>query len=338
MIRWISLLTSLTIVVMLCCHCSSPDQHQRQTHLKEWLADNGKIKTLSTTCMVGDLVVRVGGDYVDNLCLIAPELDPHSYQLVKGDDEKLAFAQVVFYSGLGLEHGASLHHYLEKSDKAVSLGDEIAKAAPKSLIIIDKQTDPHIWMDISLWIRALPAIVRTLSDHDPAHADVFRANAEKLYKEMTTAHAEVKREMATVPDSKRYLVTSHDAFNYFARAYMATPKELGEDSWQVRFESPEGLSPESQLSSKHIQEILDHLSKYRIRVIFPESNVSKDSLRKLVHAAAQRGIQVVVADTPLYADAMGPAGSDADSYVGMITHNAKTLQQYLNQQPDAVDQ
>jgi manganese/zinc/iron transport system substrate-binding protein len=287
--------------------------------------------------MVSDLVTKVGGEYVDNLCLIGPELDPHSYQLVKGDDEKLSFAHIVFFSGLGLEHGPSLHNYLASNEKAVALGDAIAKASPEAIIQIDGQTDPHIWLDISLWRQALPAIVQTLSDHDPAHAEVFRANAQKLYKHMDEAHQAVKKELASVPDNKRYLVTSHDAFNYFARAYMASPNELKSDAWMQRFQSPEGLAPDSQLSSKHIQEILTHLKKYRIRTIFPESNVSKDSLRKLVQAAEEQGMHIVIAEEPLYADAMGPNGSEAESYTGMLLHNARTLQQFMNGQPDQME-
>lgn len=332
------LVFALCALLAFCCQCSTEAQGKRQAYLKDWLTDNGKLKTLSTTCMVADLVKKVGGDYVDNLCLIGPELDPHSYQLVKGDDEKLSFAQIIFYSGAGLEHGPSLHHYLDSSDKAVSLGDEIAKSAPAKILTYNGQTDPHIWMDISLWQRSLPAIVRALSDHDPAHADIFRANAEKLSRNMEEAHQQVKKGLTSVPETKRYLVTSHDAFNYFARAYLATDKEVANNTWEIRFQSPEGLAPDSQLSSKHIEEILQHLTKYHIHVIFPESNVSKDSIRKLVQAGEERGLHLVIADTALYADAMGEAGSDANDYLNMIRHNARTLEQYFNAQPDQVVQ
>lgn len=332
--RWLTIFISLCAVISLCCQCSRGEHHNQ---LKAWLQDNGKIKTLSTTCMVSDLVSKVGGEYVDNLCMIGPELDPHSYQLVKGDDEKLSIAQIIFFNGLGLEHGPSLQQYLADSDKAVGLGDEIAKTNKDLILTYGGQTDPHIWTDISLWMRALPAIVQTLSDYDPTHAEIFRANAEKLYKQMEQAHAEVKEILAKVPDKKRFLVTSHDAFNYFARAYLGTPQEIANNDWHKRFQAPEGLSPESQLSSRHIQEILEHLMKYRVHVIFPESNVSKDSIRKLVQAGEEEGMHLTISDVPLYGDAMGPEGSDADTYIGMIKHNARTMQTYLNNQPDQME-
>jgi len=287
--------------------------------------------------MISDLVEKVGGKHVDNICLIAPNLDPHSYQLVKGDDEKLQFASIIFANGLGLEHGPSLHQYLTNSKKAVQVGDEIAKTAPEAVLTFQGQTDPHIWMDISLWMRALPVVVKALSEQDPAHAELFRTNAEKLSQEMGMAHKKTREELLTVPDSKRFLVTSHDAFNYFARAYLATDEELKNNTWEKRFQAPEGLAPESQLSSKHIQEILTHLMKYRIHVIFPESNLNKDSIRKLVQAGQEEGLHLGIADDPLYGDAMGPPGSDGDTYLKMIDHDKRILMQYLNKQPDQME-
>ncbi len=334
MSRWLFALPAFCLLLLACTQCTSEGLTARHAYLKEWHKDNGKIKTLSTTCIVGDIVSKVGGEYVDNLCLIAADLDPHSYQLVKGDDEKMAFANIVFASGLGLEHGPSLHQYLSKSDKTVSIGDEIAKTAPGAILTYQGQTDPHIWTDISLWMRSLPIVVKALSDHDPAHAEVFRANAEHLYHAMEKTHRETRSKLLAVPDDKRFLVTSHDAFNYFARAYLATDQELANNTWGKRFQAPEGLAPDSQLSSKHIQEILDHLTEYHIHVIFPESNLSKDSIRKLVQAGEENGLVLTIADTPLYGDAMGPEGSDGETYLKMIEHNARTLVQYLNEQPD----
>jgi manganese/zinc/iron transport system substrate-binding protein len=332
--QWISLFSALFVVILLATQCSSESVGHRHAYLKDWLKDNGKVKTLTTTCMIGDLVHQVGGEYVDNLCLIASDLDPHSYQLVKGDDEKLQFAQIIFANGLGLEHGPSLHQYLSNSEKTVSIGDEIAKGAPQIVLTYQGQTDPHIWMDISIWMRALPIVVQALSDHDPAHADIFRANAEKLYKDMEKAHQETREALLAVPDNKRFLVTSHDAFNYFARAYLGSDAEIANDTWSKRFQAPEGLAPDSQLSSRHIQEILEHLTKYKIHVIFPESNLSKDSIRKLVQAGNEEGLKLSISDDPLYGDAMGPPGSDGDSYLKMIDHDRRVLVQHLNNQPE----
>ena len=318
------------IGILLICGCST-DQHQkRQAHFKEWIQNNGKVKVLSTTAMINDIVKQVGGEHVDTMTLIQGELDPHSYQLVKGDDEKLAFAQIIFYSGLGLEHGPSLHHYLVKNPKALSLGDQIDRQNPGIVIDVRRQKDPHIWMDISLWARTIPLIVESLSQQDPVHSAYYQANGQKLQVEMEKVHQQVKEIMQQVPADKRYLVTSHDAFNYFARAYLSERGEIESGEWEKRFAAPEGLAPESQLSSTDIKAIIEHLRRYQIHLLFPESNVSRDSIRKIVQAGKEQGLEVKIACCALYGDAMGQPGSEGDSYLKMILYNARTLSGHMD--------
>lgn len=318
----------ISVLFLICLGCSCVDHTYRTAGLQEWMKPNGKIKVLSTIAMIGDLVKQVGGDKVDVLTLIVGELDPHSYQLVKGDDEKLAFADLIFYNGLGLEHGPSLQSFLTHQPKAIPLGDKIQNADPSLIFKFKGVLDPHIWMDISLWAKTVPYIVEALGQKDPVNADTYRANGEKLLENMMKAHGEVKNQLQAIPQSKRYLVTSHDAFNYFTRAYLAEDGE-GEKAWQERFAAPEGLAPDSQLSTTDIQAIIAHLQKYHIRVLFPESNVSRDSIRKIVQASNEKGMDVKIATVYLYADAMGSQGSDGDTYLKMIQHNAKTLALYL---------
>lgn len=291
----------------------------------EWFKENGKIKVLTTTAMIQDLVQRVGEDRVDVVSLINGELDPHSYQLVKGDGEKISRADLIFANGLGLEHGPSLQQQLETNPKAVPLGNWIMAKEPEIIVLLNGQIDPHIWMDISLWQKTVPYIVEYLSLQEPMHAEQFKKNGQLLMAEMEQAHKQIRQEMQAIPAEHRYLVTSHDAFNYFTRSYLADDKEIVDNTWRDRFAAPEGLAPDSQLSTVQIKEILSHLKKYQIRVLFPESNVSKDSIRKIVSAGNEMGLQLLISDTPLYADAMGPPGSDGDTYVKMIQHNARTI-------------
>ena len=313
----------LLFLWLTCFACSGERTHH------SWMTPNDKVKVLSTIAMIDDLVRQIGGEYVDSTTLIKGELDPHSYQLVKGDDEKLAFAEIIFYNGLGLEHGPSLHHSLEKSGKAVGLGDKIREENPQLILFYNGQIDPHIWMDISMWARTIPSIVKALSEKDPLHASIYQANAEKLLQQMLQQHQEIRAEMLQIPENQRYLVTSHDAFNYFTRAYLAEQQELIENSWQKRFAAPEGLAPESQLSTAEIQFIIDYVSKHGIHMLFPESNVSKDSIRKIVEAGKEKGLNLKLATDFLYADAMGKPGSDGDSYLKMIKHNADVIAHYL---------
>lgn len=247
-----------------------------------------------------------------------------------GDDEKLAFADVIFFNGLGLEHGPSLQKYLAGDRKAIPLGNKILEQTPNLILYHEGQSDPHIWMDISLWERTLPHIVKGLAAQDPAHAAYYRANAEQLSQEMQAAHESTRTRLQQIPSEKRYLVTSHDAFNYFTRAYLATDAERKDGGWQERFAAPEGLAPDSQLSPTHIQQILDHVAKYHVHVLFPESNVSKDSIRKILQSGKEKGLDLVIANAALYGDAMGEPGSDGDTYLKMIGHNADTISSFLN--------
>lgn len=314
-------------ILTLFCYQCSPDHSQ--TKVREWRQPNGKVKVLSTIAMIDDLAKQVGGEWVDTLPLIKGELDPHSYQLVKGDDEKLAFADVIFFNGLRLEHGPSLQEYLEKSPKAIGLGNLIMEKEPNLLLHYRGQPDPHIWMDASLWAKTLPYIVEALSSKDPAHAQIFQQNGEKLQRAMEDLHAEIHKEMQEIPESQRYLVTSHDAFNYFTRAYLASKDENKQADWQKRFAAPEGLAPDSQLSVTDIQHIIDHLKMHHIHVLFPESNVSRDSIKKIVGAGKEIGLSLTISQDPLYADAMGSPGSDGDSYIKMIQHNGKVIASHL---------
>lgn len=320
--RWVSFMSLWSLCFAL-LSCSASD-----SSLQSWMARNGRLKILSTTAMINDLVQQVGGDAVDTTVLIKGDLDPHSYQLVKGDDEKLAFADLIFANGLGLEHGPSLQKALTSSSKAIRLGDLLQKAMPERILTHKGQIDPHIWMDVSLWAQTVPYIVQALSQKDPAHAGLYQKNAERLQAEMQAAHLEITQILHSIPAQKRYLITSHDAFEYFTRAYLAEPGELPQE-WMERFTAPEGLAPESQISAADINAVIQHLKKYRVQVIFPESNVNRDSLRKIAQAANEQGIKVHLANVYLYADAMGKPGSDADSYLKMVRHDAQAIAENL---------
>ncbi|PIS02499.1 MAG: ABC transporter substrate-binding protein [Chlamydiae bacterium CG10_big_fil_rev_8_21_14_0_10_42_34] len=286
-----------------------------------WFQDNGKLKVLSTTAQVGDLVKAVGGDRVDGWVLIKGDLDPHSYEIVKGDGERLDRADLIFYSGLGLEHGASLSSILKNSSKSTAIGDRIESAYPEQILKKGGVFDPHIWMDISLWQKGVDPIVEALSAMDPEGAEGYRERGAILSREMLDAHNQILEMMQKIPSEKRYLVTSHDAFHYFTRSYLADP---GEISWQERFAAPEGLAPEGQLNPRDIQKIIDYLKMKNIWVLFPESSVSKDSIRKIATAGNELGLNIQICSEPLYGDAMSGL-----TYLEMMHSNAKTISKYL---------
>jgi manganese/zinc/iron transport system substrate-binding protein len=313
---------NLFIVVWTCVFFSSCST---SSDLTQWMRADGKVKVLSTTAMIDDIVRQIGGDRIDHIPLISGEIDPHGYELVKGDDEKLSFAQIIFYNGLGLEHGASLRYALAHHPHSIALGNILQNENPALILYVGKDIDPHIWMDISLWVHIVDPIADELVSIDPSGSEFYYKNAAVLKSKMLEEHLAIQKAFAKISQEKRYLVTSHDAFNYFTRAYLATPEEIDQNKWQMRFDAPEGLSPEGQLSTVDIQKIVDHLMRYQIKIVFPESNVSSDSLKKIVHACRQKGLEVTVSSDVLYGDAMGSKDSGADDYLKMIYHDSDVL-------------
>ncbi len=310
---------ALSLLSFSCTRDESFRQEGHQEELQKWFADNGKIKVLCTTSMVADVVQRVGGDAIDCLTLIRGEHDPHSYQLVKGDDEKFSRADIVFYNGLGLEHGPSLHRYLEPSAKAFSLGEYVRQMHPESVLYADGVADPHIWMDMYLFSETCPFIAEELNKirPNPQFAENCRASMLALQELSCTLQSKLR----AIPEAKRYLVTSHDAFTYFTRRYLAEPTECVDESFRRRCQAPEGLAPESQMSTADIQRIVEYIVQHSIHVIFTESNVSRDSIKKLQDAASGKNHIVCIASKALYADSMGKAGD----YAEMMQHNVEVL-------------
>ena len=317
--RNIKIAASLIIVVLTTIWgCQNQNQHS----LHSWMEDSGRIKSLSTIAQIGDLAAEIGQDRVDAWTLIQGTLDPHSYELVKGDGEKLERADVIFYNGLGLEHGASLSSWLHSTSKATSVGDRILQKSPEKILYKGQSVDPHIWMDISLWVNAVDMIVERFSAVDPEGASYYRERGRLLRERMETAHREIIDQLHSVPKERRYLVTSHDAFHYFTHSYLA---EEGEPDWANRFAAPEGLAPDGQLSPVDIQRIIDYVKLHQVSVLFPESNVSRDSIRKIANAGGELGLPIVICTEKLYGDAM-----DGDiHYLEMMRRNSQTIAKHL---------
>lgn len=310
-------LRTTLLLFLLVCSCS-----RHETVDSRWRQENGKLKVLTSIAMINDLVKQIGGDDVDTIPLIRGELDPHSYELVKGDDEKFARADVVFYNGLGLEHGLSLRQNLLNNPKAVSVADPILKEDPDLILMVDGEYDPHVWMDIALWMRTIDPIVEALASKDPQHADAYRQRGEVLHKEMEEADKKMFAILQAIEPNKRYLVTSHDAFHYFTRHYLASCED---NNWCERCKAPEGLAPEAQMSVTDVMKVIAHVENFHIQVLFPESNVSKDSLRKIIDAGKEKGFVIRLCQQELYGDSMG----NANSYLEMIAHNVDIIAREL---------
>lgn len=314
---------SLLFSILCLCGWFGCSRLPTRSNLKNWMEESSRLRILSTTAQVDALVSAVGGERVHTWVLIQGDLDPHSYELVKGDAEKFALAEWVFSSGLGLEHGASLSSVLRGSSKTTAVSEKIASMHPDRIVKRGSVVDPHLWMDISLWKLAVPAIRDDLSRLDPEGESYYAERAQHLMEEMDQVHGRIQHRLASIPSSKRYLLTSHDAFRYFTRSYLADP---GEREWTDRFAAPEGLAPDGQLSSIDIQRMIEFVRANRLTVLFPESNVSRDSIRKIASAGSEMGISLRVCEEPLYGDSMSGL-----SYFEMMETNAEVIARYLHE-------
>lgn len=308
----------ISLFLFSSCSSSSPKQEQK------------KLKVLCTTQMVADAVAQVAKDQLEIDILIQGEVDPHSYQLVKGDADRIQEAAIIFSNGLNLEHGHSLKQALSAHPNCVSLGDLVYEKHPEKILKVDGELDPHIWMDIDIWVEILDPIAASLIQVMPEQKEFFAGNVKAVKQKWYALDQEILSKMQSISPVKRYLVTSHDAFNYYSRRYLATEEERKDHSWTKRFKAPEGLSPDGQIGPYDIKKILDHLSQYKIAVVFPESNVSLDSLKKIISVAQSQGVKVVFAKEALFGDSMTGDQVSVASYEEMMLHNSDVIANYLN--------
>ena len=282
------------------------------------------IQVVATIGMVADVIRNVGGQHVqvDQIC--GPGVDPHLYHVSTDDVRRLNSADMVFYSGLMLEGKMTDSLITVARKKPVFAVTEIID---KSLLLEPQEFaghyDPHVWNDVSAWESTASAVQAALSEFDPSHATDYQQNASQYKAKLNRLHQYGIEAMATVPEESRVLVTSHDAFNYFGRAY------------GLQVYGVQGLSTESEAGVQHINDLVDMLVKKNVKAIFIESSVSSKNIGALQEGARSKGHSVVIADKPLFSDAMGATGTYEGTYEGMLDHNITVVAHALGGKVDA---
>lgn len=300
--------------------------HRPNAKDTQWFSQTSKIRVVSTTRMIGDVVEKIAGNNIIHKVLMDGDIDPHSYEIVKGDFEYLQSADIVFYNGLGLENGMQLRSFLEKSESAVSVGEYIQNSNPALLLASKRCVDPHIWTDVSLWSKIVPCITQEIIKLVPMKSSELYENQRALINKLDRLHTRITSKFLEIPDKKRYLVSSHDAFSYFTRAYLSSYS----DDWSKRCAAPEGLAPDSQVSYKDLDEIARYILENDVSVLFPESNVNMHALNKLKEIVQLQGKEIQCVDTPLLGDTMGSDLLVIDSYESMMEHNASTIHYWIS--------
>lgn len=273
-------------------------------------------EVVGTVGMITDVVRNIAGNRAEVVGLIGEGVDPHLYKPTRKDVVTLNQADVVFYNGLRLEGAMTdVLERLSESGRPVRAVTEAILDESDYLLEKDdgsSHTDPHVWMDVSGWIRAVPVIVDTLSAFDPANAAAYQKNADAYLEQLRALDAYAKEALATIPVEKKVLVTAHDAFQYFGRAYGLEVRGI------------QGISTESEAGVRDLERLIDFIVERELPAVFVESSVGDKNVRALVEGARARGHVVKIGGT-LYSDAMGPGGSYEGTYIGMIDHNVTTI-------------
>ncbi len=278
-------------------------------------------RVVATTTVVADLVRQVGGDRVTVDCLMAAGIDPHSYKATPRDADRLAGADLVVASGLHLE--GKLADLLERLGRKVAVV-AVADTLPKDrlLSVAADLHDPHVWFDAALWSGCVPAVVDALATLDPPHADEYRSRGAAYAAALVALDGELKARIASIPDSRRVLVTAHDAFQYFGRAY------------GIEVVGVQGTSTESEAGLGDINRLVDMLVTRNIPAVFVETSVSDRNVAALVEGAAARG-HVVRLGGRLYSDSLGEPGSGGDTLAGALRANVETIVAGLEDETNA---
>jgi manganese/zinc/iron transport system substrate-binding protein len=275
------------------------------------------VRVTCTTTIVADAVQRVGGDRVKIELLMGAGVDPHKYVAGAGDLKKLDDAHIVFFNGLHLE--GKMADLFEKNRarwRAFAVAGTIDHAKLRKADVDGGEHDPHVWFDVRLWMNAIEVVRDELSKLDPSGAEIYKRNAAAYLKELEELDTEIRKQLDTVPKDKRVLVTSHDAFGYFGRAYGYEVIGL------------QGVSTASELGTPQRDKLANILGGRQIPAVFTETSVPSDGLKAVlddVRAKYKHDVKLIGGDDALYSDALDTADKPGGTYPGMIRHNVSVI-------------
>ncbi len=273
-----------------------------------------KFHIVTTTSMVTDLVKNIGGDKVVVVGLMGAGVDPHLYKASEGDVSKLSSADMILYSGLHLE--GKLVEVFEKMKRqkinTIAVSDALDRKDLIGSTLFESNYDPHIWFDVSNWEKITVFVANQLSAALPEHKAEFKANADAYLLKLKTLKEEITAEIETLPEDKRRLVTAHDAFNYFGKAYKFDVVGL------------QGLSTATEAGVQDVQKTAAYIIDHKIKAVFIESSVPKRTVEALKAAVNSKNHDVIIGGT-LFSDALGNPDTPEGTYIGMFKFNVHTI-------------
>lgn len=278
-------------------------------------SSEGKIQVVTTIAQIAEPIEMIGGEYVEVKSLMGPGVDPHLYKATQGDINTLQNADIIFFNGLHLEGNmGEIFEQLKESKKILAVGETI----DQNRLLKDEQgaIDPHIWFDLDIWKDALNSATEVLKEYSPNHAEYFEENKQLYFQKMDELKEEATKKLLSIPKQQRILVTAHDAFGYFGRMF------------DIDVVGLQGLSTEDEVSLSDIQATIELLIEKQVPAVFVESSINPKTIQAVIEGASQRGLEVQLGGE-LFSDAMGEAGTEEGTYLGMYRHNVNTIYEAL---------
>ena len=276
--------------------------------------DRTTFNVVTTTSMITDLVKNIGGDQIVVNGLMGAGVDPHLYKASEGDVSKLSNADLIIYNGLHLEGKLVdiFDNMKRQKINTIAISDALDKKQLIGSTLFASNYDPHIWFDVANWEKITIYVADELSKALPAHKELFQANAEKYLEKLKVLNQEIQAEIATLPGDKRRLVTAHDAFSYFGKAYQFDVVGL------------QGLSTATEAGVQDVQKTANYIIDHRVKAVFIESSVPRRTVEALQAAVNSKNHQIVIGGT-LFSDALGNPNSPEGTYIGMFKFNVTTI-------------
>lgn len=273
-----------------------------------------KVNVVATTTMLADLSTAIGGERVTVDGLMGPGIDPHLYQASAGDVSLMQKADVVVYNGLHLEGkmGEIFENLSGQGSTVICIEEGLDES--KLLASEDDSSayDPHIWFDVSLWKEAAQTVTDGLSEADPEGKSDYEANLETYLKELDETDTYIRNRVAELSEEQRVLVTAHDAFQYFGKAY----------GFEVR--GLQGISTDAEAGTADVSNLANFIVERQIKAIFVESSVPPKTIEALQAAVKAKGFDVAIGGE-LFSDSLGDADSGADTYILTVKANIDTI-------------
>ncbi|HIK37849.1 MAG: zinc ABC transporter substrate-binding protein [Geminocystis sp.] len=279
--------------------------------------DKGGIRVVSANTIIADFTQAVGGGRINHTSLLKPGDDPHVYEPVPKDNIELERADIVFYNGYNLE--ANLIKLIKSTNvrgKAVAVAETERIKPMETEYEGKKQVDPHVWMDVKNAIIMVETIRDELIKTSPKDEAIFKENAAVLIQQLQDLDNWIRQQIASIPVSRRKLITTHDAFQYYGRAYGI--KILG---------TLIGISTEEQPSAQTVRELVAKIRNSGVETVFVETSINP---RLMETVAVEAGVRV--ASEKLYSDSLGKGGGEADTYVKMMRWNTNVIVKNLKGQ------